>query len=1424
MLHEHLYFFILVSVYFTLNLNQPNMRRSILGFVLILGIPFLSWAQNLNVTFRVDMNQQSSVSANGVHVAGDFQAAAGFPGDWNPATTALSDADQDGIYEVTVQIPAGSYQYKFINGNAWGQDELAPAACAVGGTNRGLTVSGDTVLPAVCYSQCAPCATGNNFDVTFRVDMSQQTVSANGVHVAGNFQSAAGFPSNWNPGTTALSDADGDGIYEVTLSLPGGTYQYKYVNGNAWGDDESVPGGCATSNNREVTISGDSALFAYCFGTCSNCSAPTYFVQFRVDMNNECDWDSVDVAGDFNNWGGGDMLSPSGTAGVYAVTQQLQAGTYSYKFRKYYNGNITWESINNRSISVVNHTSSDIHCFNSDTVCGAMPTAADITFRVNMTGVTTDSLGVWMVGDFTSPPWQAGALAMSPNANDPDIYEVTVPQICSAEIRFKYVNGDVSNSANEEMLDAADSACTEGNGIGGFNRYHLRSGSAENLYAYWASCDTVAGSPPPPPPVTNDVTLSVDMSNYSGSFTTVNVNGDFNGWCGSCNALTDMGNGNWSVTLPLSSDSIDYKFTLDGWNGQENFAGGEPCTKTKGGFTNRYLRILGDTTVSTVCWESCSTCPVAPPAVQGNITFSVDMSNYSGVFSNVYVSGTFNSWSGDAHQLVDMGNGIYSVTVDSIGPGAIEYKYTLDNWNASETLIAGSSCTVTNGGFTNRTINIDGDSTLATVCWESCVACSAAPATKNVTFTVDVADYTGSFTSIYVNGDFNGWCGTCNPLTDMGNDVWSVTIPLTQDSIEYKFTADGWNDQENLTAGSACTKTTGNFTNRFAELLGDTALAEVCWNSCSDCVGIPTTANVTFRVDMSQYSGSFGTVNLNGNFNNWCGSCNPMTDADGDSIYETTLSVSTAGIEYKFTLDGWTTAESFTQGDPCTVTDTSGQYTNRYLLTIQDTTLEAVCWNSCSACSTAPPPPPPASSNVTLSVDMSNYTGSFTTVNVNGDFNGWCGACNPLTDMGSGIWEVTLPIAADSMDYKFTVDGWNDQENFAGGESCTKTKGGFTNRYLRILGDTAVGTVCWNSCSICSSCDGLIDSVQTINVAQGVYRVHLNGPLPAATSYTVEWKPDTASVYRSKTFTKANLPYMNINVTPWFNNTIVARVGVDDGTSVSYSCEVSFTTPCRPMTLQTAEQNAAKCPGDSALVRVGYAGGRGTKTILWSNGATTKRTYAQQGQTLTVTVTDATGCSLTESITASVLSNTSVAPSNVSTTRSGTVVTVNWTASTFGAGQTLIGYRVQYRLRGTTTWSQTSLTTNTTADVDFAGGTPGNYEFTVIARYNDNGTGTTSARACFTVRGVPTTKRGATSGMDNGSAIAIYPNPAHNQVYVAAASGSEVTLMDLGGRILAMQTVDQAELAFDLSGMANGVYMIQIQSNGEVITERVVKQ
>ena len=52
--------------------------------------------------------------------------------------------------------------------------------------------------------------------------------------------------------------------------------------------------------------------------------------------------------------------------------------------------------------------------------------------------------------------------------------------------------------------------------------------------------------------------------------------------------------------------------------------------------------------------------------------------------------------------------------------------------------------------------------------------------------------------------------------------------------------------------------------------------------------------------------------------------------------------------------------------------------------------------------------------NVTFRVDMTGVSG-FTTPEVNGNFNGWCGGCFQLTDANSdGIWEGTASIAAGS--------------------------------------------------------------------------------------------------------------------------------------------------------------------------------------------------------------------------------------------------------------------------------------------------------------------------------------------------------------------------------------------------------------------------
>ena len=94
------------------------------------------------------------------------------------------------------------------------------------------------------------CAMGAQaqVDITFRVDMSGQTISADGVHVAGDL-------NGWSTTDHPLAD-QGDGIYMVTVSLdPGRDIQYKYLNGNAWGTEESAPSDCTVGgSNRIFTV------------------------------------------------------------------------------------------------------------------------------------------------------------------------------------------------------------------------------------------------------------------------------------------------------------------------------------------------------------------------------------------------------------------------------------------------------------------------------------------------------------------------------------------------------------------------------------------------------------------------------------------------------------------------------------------------------------------------------------------------------------------------------------------------------------------------------------------------------------------------------------------------------------------------------------------------------------------------------------------------------------------------------------------------------------------------------------------------------------------------------------------------------------------------------------------------------------------
>jgi Secretion system C-terminal sorting domain len=224
------------------------------------------------VTFSVDLKNEKVDAAKGVCIAGDFQKAAGFPDNWKPGTTKLTNKVGTTIWEVTLNIPAGNYEYKFINDDNWNnlEEKMTGKGCYPG-DNRTVTIAGATqTVGTFCYNKCFAC---DEFAIKLSVDMGKEkAVDAAGVYVAGAFQ-------GWDPSKTKMTQVGTTSVYTVTVGMKAGEQPYKFVNGNAWGKDESIAAGAAcnkagsTDRVLNITKDGDNsvATLAPCFRFCVAC-------------------------------------------------------------------------------------------------------------------------------------------------------------------------------------------------------------------------------------------------------------------------------------------------------------------------------------------------------------------------------------------------------------------------------------------------------------------------------------------------------------------------------------------------------------------------------------------------------------------------------------------------------------------------------------------------------------------------------------------------------------------------------------------------------------------------------------------------------------------------------------------------------------------------------------------------------------------------------------------------------------------------------------------------------------------------------------------------------------------------------------------------------------------------------------------------
>ncbi|HHM21625.1 MAG TPA: T9SS type A sorting domain-containing protein [Bacteroidetes bacterium] len=391
------------------------------------------------VTLTVDMSEET-VDTAGVFIAGEH----------NGWTDGPMTDNGDGTWSTTIGVATGdTTQYKFKNGpDGW---ETFDGSCLFSGSgsNRWLVgPAADSTTATVCFNSCDACG-GGPVNVTFTVDMQNETVDSAGVRMAGSF-------NGWSD--TLMSD-NGDGTWSITLQLAGGSLtEYKFKNGpDGW---ENFGGPCLigdTGSNRFINApESDVTLPTVCFNSCFGCNQ--IGVTLTVDMQFETvDPAGVFLAGEHNGWTDGPMTN-NGNGTWTGYFGAMPGDTIEYKFKNGPNG---WENFDgdclisgagsNRytPIPMMQDTVIDVVCFNMCEACVVLDTV-DVTFRVDMTEQTVAPEGVFLAGSFNN-------FSDAPMVNMGDsIWALTIQLAPGDTVTYKFKNGP------DGWESISDMSCTDG--------------------------------------------------------------------------------------------------------------------------------------------------------------------------------------------------------------------------------------------------------------------------------------------------------------------------------------------------------------------------------------------------------------------------------------------------------------------------------------------------------------------------------------------------------------------------------------------------------------------------------------------------------------------------------------------------------------------------------------------------------------------------------------------------------------------------------------------------------------------------------------------------------------------------------------------------------------------------------------------------
>ena len=344
---------------------------------------------------------------------------------------------------------------------------------------------------------------------------------------------------------------------------------------------------------------------------------------------------------------------------------------------------------------------------------------------------------------------------------------------------------------------------------------------------------------------TFNVIFSVNTANIEVGEIGMFLGGGVIGGANEVAMADDDGDGTWTVTVSLvEGTSGNYTFlnspTADNdWDAKENLAGQE-CADPDN-FNDRILAPVTEDTTLSHCFGSCETDGTCP-SVFYDVTFSVNTANIEVGENGMYAGGGVLG-NAQAYAMADDDmDGTWEVTVSMLEGSAGNYTFlnsptSTGDWDAKENL-TGQDCADSNNFNDRVLVPVSEDATLLH-CFGSCETdgtCSSPATPTAVTFNVDMSDYSSEITTVHVNGEFTGWCGSCgNEMSDEdGDGVYTITMDINPGTYFWKFTVNEWDDQESFTeAIEGCTAdNNGNFDRQI--IIGDEAQSESwVWNTCS---------------------------------------------------------------------------------------------------------------------------------------------------------------------------------------------------------------------------------------------------------------------------------------------------------------------------------------------------------------------------------------------------------------------------------------------------------------------------------------------------------------------------------------------------------------------------------------------------------------